>query len=247
MDISSTPMPVTTQPLRSAATSFGVPIAIVIAGGFIALAIYFGGRAPAATPAPVAPQPTQAPQPTIGDFRPVTEADHIRGPANAKVAIIEYSDLECPFCKRFHPTMLQLLKEYPNDVRWVYRHFPLEQLHKKAPAEANATECASEQGKFWELTDKIYEVTPTNDGLDAATIPTLAKQVGVANIAQFEACITANKYKDRVDADAADARVAGGQGTPYSVLIGPNGLKAPINGAQPYDVVKGMVDQALKQ
>ncbi len=226
-----------------------VPVAIIIAGVLIAAAVYFKGptsplrqgsegQAPSGTEAPAGP--------TIGDFRAVdAQRDHVRGPADAKVTVIEYSDLECPFCKRFHPTMLQLVKEYPNDVRWVYRHFPLEQLHAQAPAEANAVECAKEQGKGWELIDKIYEVTTSNDGLDLTTLPELARQVGVTNIAQFESCVASNKYTDRVNEDLADAEVAGGTGTPYAVVVGPDGQKLPIEGAQPYASVKAMVDSLL--
>lgn len=233
------------SPARSTSASFGIPAAIVIAGGLIALAIYFGGSSATPTPAPIAPNPTQPPAPTIGAIRPVTEADHVRGPATAKLTIIEYSDLECPFCKRFHPTMQRLVAEYPNDVRWVYRHFPLDQLHKQARAEAIATECAGAQGKFWELIDKIYEVTPSNDGLDLTTLPQLAREVGVANIPQFETCLTSDTFKDRITADIQDAQSAGARGTPYSVIVGPNEQKIPINGAQPYETVKAEVDKAL--
>ena len=236
-------------PKTPATNAFGVPASIVIAGGLIALAIYFGGgsRGGAAvsgqqTAAPAIPTPVA---PVIGDIRPVSDDDYVRGPANAKVTIIEYSDLECPFCKRFHPTMQQLVKEYPNDVRWVYRHFPLPQLHQQAPKESEAVECAKEQGKGWELIDKIYEVTPSNDGLDLTTLPALAQQVGVANRAQFETCLESGKYTSRVDDDVADAQAAGGQGTPYSVLLAPNGEKVPISGAQPYATVKATVERFL--
>jgi len=223
---------------------FGIPAAIVIAGAFIALAIYYGGASPRVA---TAPAPTAAPvvEPTIGDIRPVTDQDHVRGPANAKVTIVEYSDLECPFCKQFHPVMQQLVKEHPNDVRWVYRHFPLEQLHHQAPKEAEAVLCATEQGKGWELIDKIYSVTPSNDGLDLATLPTLAQQVGVANKAQFESCLAADKYKSRIEDDTADAAAAGARGTPYSVILAPNGEKIPINGAQSYASVKATVERFL--
>jgi len=231
-------------------STLGVPVAIVIAGGLIAAALYYGGGS--ASPgagqdngtAPEAAAPDTAVA-TVGEMRPVTEADHIRGAANAKVTLVEYSDLECPFCKRFHPTVQQLLSEYPNDVRWVYRHFPLEQLHSQAPKEAEATECAGEQGKFWEMTDLIYEVTPSNDGLDLTQLPVFAEQAGVANIPQFEQCLESGKYADKVAADLADATTAGGQGTPYSVLIGLDGTKVPISGAQPYASVKAAVDKLL--
>lgn len=236
------------QPTRSLSIPMNVPVAIIIAGALIAAAVYFKGSSlpgPKAAPGETAPQPT-AQGPVVGEFRAVDEkTDHIRGADSAKITIIEYSDLECPFCKRFHPTMQQVMKDYPTDVRWVYRHFPLPQLHSQASAEANATECASEQGKFWELTDKIYEVTPSNDGLDLTKLPDYAREVGVANIPQFEKCVADDKYKTRVDADAADAETAGGTGTPYSVILGPGGEKIPIEGAQPYAAVKAAIDSLL--
>lgn len=234
------------------ANSLGVPAAIVIAGGLIALAVYYGGgqgtanRVAAVDQPAITVPPAAAPEvPPIGDIRPVADTEYVRGPANAKVTIIEYSDLECPFCKRFHPTMQQLVKEYPNDVRWVYRHFPLPQLHQQAPKESMAVECANEQGKGWEMIDKIYEVTPSNDGLDLTTLPQLASQVGVANAVTFKACLDSDKYKSKVDADVTDAAAAGGRGTPYSVLITADGQKIPISGAQPYATVKATVDKYL--
>lgn len=248
------------QNLRGKSSSFGVPAAIVIAGGLIAAAIYFGvsqsnvqslvaGQQTSNQPAqPAAPAPAP-PRPTIGAFRPVDEkTDHIRGAANAKVTVIEYSDTECPFCKRFHPTMQQLLKEYPHDVRWVYRHFPLDALHSKARKESEATECAGELGgndKFWAYVDRLFEVTPSNDGLDPAELPKIAEFVGL-NRATFESCLSSGKYASRVADDLADAGAAGAQGTPYSIVLAANGEKFPINGAQPYSAVKQLVDQALQ-
>lgn len=222
----------------------GVPVAIILAGGLVAFAIYFGGGK--STPTPPTALTEENAEPTVGNFRPVDDTDHIRGPATARVTIIEYSDLECPFCKQFQVTMRELVAAYPNDVRWVYRHFPLEQLHSKAPQEAIATECAGEQGKFWELTDKIFEVTPANNGLNLEQLPTLAASVGVADIPAFSACLTSDRHRAKVDADYADARTAGGQGTPYSIIIGPTGEPAPISGAQPLSVLKAAVEPYLQ-
>lgn len=244
----------TKSKLVSKSPSLGVPIAIVIAGGLIAAVVYFGGgKAPVQQIAsgqqaanPQAAQPAaQPPQPTIGTFRPVTDQDHIRGAKSAKVTLIEYSDLECPFCKKFHPTVQQLLTEFPNDVRWVYRHAPLTQLHSKAPKEAEATECAGEQGKFWEMTDKIFEVTLANNGLDLAELPKIAEYVGL-NRTQFESCLNSGKYAKHIQDDLDDAQAAGGQGTPYTVVLAADGQKFPLSGAQPYSAVKQLVEQALK-
>lgn len=239
---------------RQLSIPLNAPLAIVIAGALIAAALYFkpgtGGvgnsnktAGSGVTPPPAAGEPVEPP---VGTFREVDPArDHIRGAANAKVTVIEYSDYECPFCKRFHTTLQQLLQEYPNDVRWVYRHFPLEQLHSKAKAEANASECAAEQGKFWEFSDIVFRETPSNDGLDLAKLPEYAREAGVANIAQFQSCVSSNKYASKVEEDLADAESAGGQGTPYSVVIGPDGTKKPISGAQPYATVKATIDSLL--
>ncbi len=90
----------------------------------------------------------------------------VRGNTSAKISLIEYSDFECPFCKQFHNTMQQVMAAHEQDVKWVYRHFPLDSLHQQARAEANMSECAREQGKFWEFTDSVFKVTPSNDGMD---------------------------------------------------------------------------------
>jgi protein-disulfide isomerase len=161
------------------------------------------------------------------------------------VTIIEYSDLECPFCKTFHETLKKVMQAYPHDVRWVYRHMPIEQLHQQAFAEAVATECAGEQGKFWELTDKIFETTKSNDSLDLATLPALARSVGVANIPQFEACLKSDKYQERINHDIADGEAAGARGTPHSVIMGADGSKEAIMGAQPYATVEEKVKALL--
>lgn len=233
----------------------GVPAAIVIAGALVALAIYFGGQTPAKAPQAAGVQATGAPvaaveeptEPPVGNLRAVSDADHVRGPAAAKVTIVEYSDTECPFCKRFHGIMQDIMKDNPNDVRWVYRHAPLEQLHKKAFKEAVAAECAGEQGKFWEMLDLVYATTNSNDSLDPAQLPVLAQQSGVANIAQFNSCLGSTKYDQRIRDDLNDFQAAGGQGTPYSVAIGPDGSKTPINGAQPVPAVQAVISALVKK
>lgn len=228
------------------------PLAILLAGALIAGATLFSGVLESymideklAGVGDPGQQPGEAPLPSVGDVRVVNEQDHARGPANAKITLIEYSDLECPFCKRFHDTLLQVAKEYPNDVKWVYRHFPIPQLHSQAMKEAVATECAGEQGKFWEMTDKIFEVTPSNDGLNLADLPKLAQEAGVVNVPQFESCLVSGKFDARIEADIADANVAGGQGTPHTILVTADGQKVPVIGAQPLESVKAAIDSLL--
>lgn len=184
----------------------------------------------------------------VGNFREIDEdRDHIRGEKNAKITIIEYSDLECPFCKQFHATMKNLVANNNGNVNWVYRHFPLDGLHRKARQEAESSECAAEQGKFWEYSDKIFEVTPSNDGLDLATLPDLAKQAGVKDIKKFSDCVSSKKYAQKVQEDADDANAAGGQGTPYSIILGTKGEKIPISGALPESSIQSAIDTLLEK
>ena len=111
--------------------------------------------------------------PTPTQVRPVSPDEHILGNINAKIIIVEYSDLECPFCKVFHNTMHQVVEKSNGEVAWVYRHYPIAQLHSKAFREAEATECAWEQGgndTFWKYTDKIFEITPSNNRLEESEL-----------------------------------------------------------------------------
>jgi protein-disulfide isomerase len=145
--------------------------------------------------------------------------------------------------------MKQIMSEYGKggQVAWVYRHSPLDQLHSKARTESVALECANELGgndKFWEYTDRIYEVTPTNNGLDLLELPKIAEYVGL-DVAKFNACLTSGKYDAKIQADLDNAQATGGQGTPWNVVIAKSGLSS-INGAQPYAQVKQVIDGLLK-
>lgn len=190
------------------------------------------------------------PVPESIDFiEAVTARDHIWGDPNAPVKIIEFSDTECPACKRFHPTLKRIVAEYPDEVAWVYRHFPNDDYHPRARKEAEATECAAELGgnaKFWAYLDRLFEITPSNNKLDPAQLPRIAAYVGLDR-AKFEQCLQSGRHARRVADDLADALAAGGQGTPYSVVIAPDGRKFAIRGAQPYAAVKLVVDIALQQ
>lgn len=106
--------------------------------------------------------PSVTPPPEIKITRPSRQNDHWQGPVNPKYVMVEYSDLECPYCQKFHPTAKQLMSQYGGQMAWVYRHFPLP-IHPKAPKLAEATECAFEQkgnDGFWNMTDKIFESMP---------------------------------------------------------------------------------------
>ena len=227
--------------------SFAVPFAVVAAGALVAFAIYSQGPT---VGAPSGDNKAGAVA-VAGVFgaKEITGEDHVRGNPDAQVKIIEYSDLECPFCKTFHKTMIQVMSEYGNDgkVAWVYRHLPLDQIHAKARKEAEATECAAKLGgndAFWRYIDKIFEVTPSNDGLDLAKLPQIAQDLGLDRGA-FEACLSGGEFAKKIDEQMKDAAAAGAQGTPYSLIITKDGKSIPINGALPYPSVKAMIDQAL--
>lgn len=220
------------------------PVAIIIAGVLIAAAVLYGTGVfndPSSTK-----QATAEPSAGI-NLRAVDATDHIRGSLDTPIKIVEYSDLECPFCKRFHETMRQVMTEYEGQVAWVYRHFPLDQLHSKARNEAKASECAAEQGgndKFWAYVDRLFEITPSNNGLDPAELPKIAQFVGL-DVNKFNECLAGSKYDAKIQADVDDAAKAGGRGTPYSIILTPKGDKVPIPGALPFENIKQGLDQIL--
>ena len=185
------------------------------------------------------------------NVRPVGKDDHIRGNPNASVTVIEYSDFECPFCKRFHPTLKQLVEQSNGQVRWVYRHFPLEQLHPvKARKEAVASECAAELGgneAFWKFTDRFYELTPSNNRTDVdKVLPQIAREIGLDG-AQFAACLASGRHDRRVEEDYRNAVATGGNGTPWSIVVSKSGKAYPLSGAQPLAAVKQLVELAAQE
>jgi len=185
-------------------------------------------------------------------LRPVSKGrDHIRGDPAAPVTLIEYSDFECPFCKRFHLTAKRLVDESKGQLRWVYRHFPLDELHPgKARKEAVASECAAEiggNGAFWKFADRFFELTPSNNRTDIDTVlPQIAGEIGLDK-AQFASCLASGKHDRRIEDDIKDAVATGGRGTPWSFVVSKSGKTYPLSGAQPYETVKQLVDLALEK
>jgi protein-disulfide isomerase len=233
----------------SAKNTLAIPIAIIIGFGLIAGAIFFSGNGKVPVAIPGINNPTQE-NPTTGEIRPVDDTDHVRGNPNAPIVLIEYSDYDCPFCKNFHETMNTVMANYGADgkVAWVYRHFPLEQLHPSAPVIAQASECVAKQGgndAFWKFTDLIFGERGTNEPTNTARLEEFAVTAGVSANA-YNACMEDGSTKARVEADFADALNAGGKGTPYTlVLFG--GQQGVINGAQPYETVSKILDTLIAQ
>ncbi len=182
---------------------------------------------------------TESQKGSPGGTLTISEKDHIRGDFEAPVTIVEYSDLECPFCDRLHPTLKQILAEYSGQVRWVYKHFPLDQIHPQATPAAEASECVWEQtgnDGFWQFVDGAFE---NQSRLGKALYQELAGNLGL-NIDQFNSCFSSRKYKDKVAADYQEGIKTGVRGTPGSFV---NGRSIP--GAVPYSTFKAAVDQAL--
>lgn len=187
---------------------------------------------------------TKTPSGTVPE---VTEDDHIRGNKDATVTFIEYSDFECPFCKRFEPTMQQVLEEYGDRVRIVYRHYPLS-FHANAQKEDEAAECASELGgndAFWQYHDEIFARTASGGtGFALDELVPLAEELGLDRD-KFQDCLDSGKYADHVKEDMAGGAAAGVTGTPGSILIDAAGNSQLISGAVPFATIKSALDAAL--
>lgn len=235
-------------------SALGIPVAIVIAAGLIATAIYFsgGGGGPAATGQNNQQSDQTTPEVSV---EPIQEDDHIRGNPNAPIVLVEYSDFECPFCKRFHDTMNRLISEYgpEGDLAWVYRHLPLESLHPNAPLIAQASECVAEQTGtegFWTFADLIFDERSVTELTNPERLPEFAETAG-ADPQEFQQCLDSGKYQEEVEASFDEAIAANGGaqglGTPFTLVFVGDEYVGPISGAQPYEVVKRNIDTILAQ
>ena len=201
--------------------NLSIPMAIVAAGIIIFGGIFMKkGRSSGSTKSTV----NDAPLVSISyKVPPVSENDHIIGNPDAKIVMVEYSDLECPACQFFHPILDQVIEQYGKggDVAWVYRHFPLKQIHPKAVKEAEAAECAAELGgnqKFWAYVDRLFAITPANNGLDPLELPKIATYVGLDR-EKFVTCLESGKYTEMVEENLNNAAVLGVNGTPTTFFM----------------------------
>ncbi len=237
-------------PTATRTSSLGIPVAIVIAAALIAGAIIFSGMQKN-TPAPTANTNTPTAQVTPeADVPPITKDDHIKGNPNAAIVIVEYSDYDCPYCKNFHDTMNKIMADYgaTGKVAWVYRHFPIPQLHPNAQKIAEASECVAELGgndAFWKFSDSVFGERSTNAPTDMTKLPEFAVNAGVDKDA-FNACFSEGKHKATVEESIASAKTLGVRGTPHSFLIAGD-QQGVINGAQQYATVKQMIDALITQ
>jgi protein-disulfide isomerase len=158
------------------------------------------------------------------------------GPEDAPVTIVEFSDYECPFCARAEPIISEVLKRYEGKVRFVYRHFPLDSIHKQARGASEAAACADEQGKFWPYHALLFG---SGADLSAAGLESHAEAVE-ADLEAFRTCVEERRYKATVEADVAEGRSAGVTGTPAFFV---NGIV--LKGAQPVDEFVRIIDAEL--
>ena len=174
----------------------------------------------------------------------VTETDHIRGSADAKIFLVEYSDLDCPYCSQAHETLKQIVVQYNGEVAWVYRHFPLTSLHPYAETKAQASECVAELGgnnAFWNFVDAYFPVQDPRAGVEAAV--SVASAQGI-NVNQLNTCITSDKHKNKVQEQFDNAVESGGRGTPYVVITDGENF-VPVEGARAASVFTSHIDEML--
>lgn len=209
-------------------------IAVVLIGGFV---MFKGTGQVVNNPSDNVPGQT-------GEVKADIDDDSVLGNKNAEVTIIEFSDYECPFCGRFYTQTLPSIKEDYIDtgkVNLVFRDFPLTSIHPNAQMAAEATECAKEQGgddAFWKMHDKLFE---NQASLSSDSIKSMAKGLGY----DISNCLDSGKFRSEVQKDTADAQAAGGQGTPYFVVIGKDGKGTAISGAQPYANFQQVIESKL--
>lgn len=165
-----------------------------------------------------------------------TENAYSIGPTDAPITIVEFSDYQCPFCRRWHQQVYEpLMAAYPGKIRLVYRHLPLTSIHPDAFSAAEAAMCAGEQNAYWDYHDKLFD----GESLGNSVYLQYARDLGL-NMDTFEACLNDRKYQEAVQNDSDFAINLGIRSTPTFFI---NGLA--VVGAQPLDVFKQVIDKEL--
>ncbi|MEK7101663.1 MAG: thioredoxin domain-containing protein [Patescibacteria group bacterium] len=219
--------------------SFLIPFAIIIGGIIVAIAVY------ASLP--------KGPVRGVGDaslVRGIDSTDHVFGNPTAKVIIVEYADFDCTYCKTFNETMHQLIANEgaTGNVAWVFRHYPLLEIHPNALSHARAAECVAKvagDDMFWKFETALFD----NQPVDPANYGALAKGVGITGDA-FAQCYAnaagvSSTVQPKILADRQNALDIGAKGTPYSVMLVTGKEPVIINGNYPYEEMRQMVNQAL--
>jgi protein-disulfide isomerase len=219
-------------------SSTTIPLAIAVGGIIVALAVY------ASMPKRLGVSGTGNP----ALVRPVDTSDHILGNPAAKVMLVEYADFDCDFCKGFNQILQQIVatEGAKGDVAWVFREFPLTEIHPNAMKHAEAAECIAKvagNDAFWKFSDALY----TNQPVDPSQYGTLAKAIDTLPGDAFASCYAsaATTVDARVKTDRQNALDMGAIGTPFSVILVTGKAPVVVSGSYTYDEIKQMIDQAL--
>ena len=197
------------------------------------------GRGTRVTAAPQANQPAAQPAATqeIRRYDIPTDGYPSTGPADAPIVIVEFSDFQCPFCKRWYDQVYtQLLAAYPGKIRFVYRNLPLTSIHPESMPSAEASLCAGEQNAFWQYHDQLFSDSAT---LSSDLYPQLASDLGL-DVTAFTSCMSENRYQSKIQTDMDFALNLGVQSTPTFFI---NGLA--VVGAQPLTTFTQIIDKEL--
>lgn len=198
-----------------------------------------GGGAQVQASQPGQPAPAPAPQPTPQLVPATVDDDPAKGPEDAAVTVIEFSDFQCPFCSRFYAqTLPQLNENYGDRIRFVFRDFPLTSIHPFAQKAAEAAECADDQDAFWGYHDLLFE---NQSALDIDSLKGYASSLEL-DTATFDECLDSGKYAAEVEKDVQDGVAAGVRGTPAFFING-----RLISGAQPYQVFEAAIEAAFAE
>ena len=216
-----------------------LPVAIFLGGIIVAGAVYFSA---------VKKEPSTSSgtgNPAL--VRPVSTSDHTLGNPAAKVMIVEYADFDCEFCKTFDETLHQIIANEgaSGTVAWVYREFPLVEIHPDAMSNARAAECVAETAgndAFWKFADSLF----ANQPVDPVRYGALAEAAGVSGTA-FATCYSnaSTSVDARILADRENALAIGARGTPYSLILVAGKAPVVMDGAYSYNAVKRLVEAAL--
>jgi protein-disulfide isomerase len=179
------------------------------------------------------------PSPISGE---ISAVDHVKGAETASLTLIEYADFQCPTCKAYTPVLEELLAQYPDSLRIVYRYFPLQSIHPNATIASQAAEAASLQGKFWEMHDMLFERQTDWSRLanPRDVFTTYAEELGL-NTDQFRTDMDSKEAKNRVSADYRSGLGAGVQGTPSFFLNG-----EPLENPRGIEAFQAIIDEQLQ-
>ena len=201
-------------------------------------------------------QPTEPEKPKgpsveqLNKMPKVTQNDHALGDVSkAQVVMVEYSDLECPFCKRFHPTTKKILDDYGDKVALVWRQYPLP-FHKNAEKAAETGECVAKDAgnkAYWKYMDLYFEKTDSSGtGVSEEEMLDLAAKAG-ANKTHVATCVKSGEMVDKIEKETSAGTTAGVQGTPGTIVVVNGEAKELIPGALPYEQVKQIIGKYIKE